>query len=120
MEIPGYSIDLEKIVKTIKKEKYKRVALQLPEGLKTYASRIVEFLENKTKATIIVSADPCFGACDIANNELKNLHVEFVIHIGHALIPEIKNLWIPTTFINALSTMDVTKAVEKSCLQAAR
>lgn len=114
MDIPGYSIDLEKIVKTIKKEKYKRVALQLPEGLKTYASRIVEFLENKTKATIIVSADPCFGACDIANNELKNLDVEFVVHIGHTPIPEIENLWIPTTFINALSTMDVTKAVEKS------
>ncbi len=114
MDIPGYSIDLEKIVKTIKKEKYKRVSLQLPEGLKTYASRIVEFLENKTKATIIVSADPCFGACDIANNELKNLDVEFVVHIGHTFIPEIENLWIPTTFINALSTMDVTKAVEKS------
>ncbi len=114
MDIPGYSIDLEKIVKTIKKEKYKRVSLQLPEGLKTYASRIVEFLENKTKATIIVSADPCFGACDIANNELKNLDVEFVIHIGHTFVPEIENLWIPTTFINALSTMDVTKAVEKS------
>ena len=114
MDIPGYSIDLEKIVKTIKKEKYKRVSLQLPEGLKTYASRIVEFLENKTKATIIVSADPCFGACDIANNELKNLDVEFVVHIGHTPIPEIENLWIPTTFINALSTMDVTKAVEKS------
>ncbi len=114
MDIPGYSIDLEKIVKIIKKEKYKRAALQLPEGLKAYASRIVEFLENKTKATIIVSADPCFGACDIANNELKNLDVEFVVHIGHTPIPEIENLWIPTTFINALSTMDVTKAVEKS------
>ena len=46
MEIPGYSIDLEKIIKKIKKEKIKRVAIQVPEGLKTYASQIVEFLYN--------------------------------------------------------------------------
>jgi len=114
MQIAGYSIDLERATQTIKKKGYKTVALQIPEGLKRNVFKIVEFLEKETHATIIVSADPCFGACDIANNELKNLDVEFVVHIGHTFIPEIENLWIPTTFINALSTMDVTKAVEKS------
>ncbi len=114
MQIAGYSIDLERATQTIKKKGYKTVALQIPEGLKRNVFKIVEFLEKETHATIIVSADPCFGACDIANNELKNLDVEFVVHIGHTPIPRIENLWIPTTFINALSTMDVTKAVEKS------
>jgi len=114
MQIAGYSIDIEKAAQTIKKKGYKTVAIQIPEGLKRSAFKIVEFLEKETNAAIIVSADPCFGACDIANNELKNLDVEFVVHIGHTFIPEIENLWIPTTFINALSTMDVTKAVEKS------
>lgn len=114
MQIAGYSIDLERATQTIKKKGYKTVALQIPEGLKRNVFKIVEFLEKETHATIIVSADPCFGACDIANNELKNLDVEFVVHIGHTPIPGIENLWIPTTFINALSTMDVTKAVEKS------
>ena len=117
MEIPGYSIDIENAVKTITKEEYKTVALQLPEGLKTYASQIVESLENKTNATIIVSADPCFGACDIANYQLKNLGVEFVIQIGHTPISDINDIPIPTTFINALSTKDVTKVVEKSISQ---
>ncbi len=114
MQIAGYSIDLERTTQIIKKKGYKTVALQIPEGLKRNVFKIVEFLEKETHATIIVSADPCFGACDIANNELKNLDVEFVVHIGHTPIPGIENLWIPTTFINALSTMDVTKAVEKS------
>jgi 2-(3-amino-3-carboxypropyl)histidine synthase len=117
MEIPGYSIDIEKVVKTIKKEGYKTVAIQLPEGLKTYASQIVGFLENKTNATIIVSADPCFGACDIANYQLKNLEVEFVIQIGHTPISDLKDISAPTTFINALSTKDVTEVVEKSLSQ---
>ncbi len=114
MEISGYSIEIEKVVKIIKKEGYKTVALQLPEGLKSYASKIVEIIQNDTDATVIVSADPCFGACDIANYELKNIGVEFVIQIGHTPIPEIKGLLIPTTFINALSTNDVTQVVEKS------
>ncbi|MCK4901981.1 MAG: diphthamide biosynthesis enzyme Dph2 [Thermoplasmatales archaeon] len=114
MEIPGYSIDVEKVVKTIKKEGYKTVALQLPEGLKTYSSQIAEFLENETNVTVIVSADPCFGACDIANYQLKNLGVEFVIQIGHTSIPEIKDILIPTAFINALSKKDVTQVIEKS------
>ena len=46
MEIPGYSIDIEKVVNAIKKEGYKIIALQLPEGLKTYALQITDFLEN--------------------------------------------------------------------------
>jgi len=117
MEISGYSIEIEKAVETIKKEGYKIVALQLPEGLKSYASKIVEIIENDTDATVIVSADPCFGACDIANYELKNIGVEFVIQMGHTPIPEVKDLLIPTTFINALSTNDVTKVVEKSIPQ---
>ena len=114
MEISGYYIDIEKIVKTINKNGYKTIGLQLPEGLKLYASKIVEVLENETHATVIMSADPCFGACDIANNSLKGLGVEFVVHLGHTVIPDMENLWVPTVFVNALSNNDVTRVVEKS------
>lgn len=114
MDIPGYSIDFEKIIKTIKKKKHKRIVIQLPEGLKKYASRIVEYLEKNTKATIIVSADPCFGACDVANNNLKNLDVDLIIQIGHVSIPEVENLCIATLFVNAKSDIDVLKAVKKA------
>ena len=34
MKIQGYEIDLENVVKTINKKNYRRVVLQLPEGLK--------------------------------------------------------------------------------------
>jgi len=114
MQIYDYSIDIEKAVKTINNNKYKSVALQIPEGLKNYAYKIVEFLEQQTTAIIIVIADPCFGACDLANNHLKNLDVEFVLHIGHIPIPEIEECSLPTVFINALSKKDVTKVVKKS------
>jgi len=114
MELSGYSIDIEKAAQTITDNRYKKVAIQIPEGLKRVVFKIVEFLEGETGAKIIVSADPCFGACDVVNYELKNLDVDFVVHIGHTPIPDVENFWIPTIFVNALSTMDVTKVVEKS------
>jgi len=114
MEISGYSIDIEKASKEVIKNGYKTVALQIPEGLKRSIWKIVEFLEKETKAKIIVIADPCFGACDLVNYELKNFDVDFVIHIGHTSIPDVENFWIPTLFINAVSTRDVTAVVEKS------
>jgi len=114
MELSGYSIDIEKAAQTITDNRYKKVAIQIPEGLKRVVFKIVEFLEGETGAKIIVSADPCFGACDVVNYELKNLDVDFVVHIGHTPIPDVENFWIPTIFVNALSTKDVTKVVEKS------
>ena len=114
MELSGYSIDVEKAVKVVLKNGYKTVALQIPEGLKRNVWKIVELLEKETQAKIIVIADPCFGACDLVNYELKNLDVDFVIQIGHTPIPDVENFWIPTIFINAVSTKDVSVVVEKS------
>jgi 2-(3-amino-3-carboxypropyl)histidine synthase len=79
---------------------------------------LVDYLKKETKAAILVSADICFGACDVVNYELMNLDVDVVVHIGHTEIPGIENHWIPTLFVNAQSTLDVTTVVEKavSCL----
>jgi len=114
MKISGYDIDIDTAVNTVKKNGYKTVAIQVPEGLKMDALTIVDYLEKETGANILVSADPCFGACDIVDNELKNLGVDCIIHIGHMSIPNIDKFSIPVIFINALSTNDVTKVVEKS------
>lgn len=114
MELSGYSIDVEKAAKVILKNGYKTIALQIPEGLKRNVWKIVEFLEKETRAKIIVIADPCFGACDLVNYELKKLDVDFVIQIGHTSIPNVENFRIPTIFINAVSTKDVSAAIEKS------
>jgi 2-(3-amino-3-carboxypropyl)histidine synthase len=114
LKIPGYNIDLENAVKIIKKKKYKKVVLQVPEGLKSHFSKFVEFLEEKTDASIIISADPCFGACDIVNSKIKNLNIDFVVQIGHVPIPYIKDFPIPTFFANAKSDLDITKVIEKA------
>jgi 2-(3-amino-3-carboxypropyl)histidine synthase len=117
MELSGYSINIEDAATVIKNQGHKTVAIQIPEGLKRDVFPLVEYLEKETGSLILVCADPCYGACDVVNYELKNMDVDFVIHIGHTEIPEVENYWIPTMFINAFSTLNVTAVVEKAVPQ---
>lgn len=114
MKIPGYSIDLEKAVRRINSENYKRVVLQIPEGLKIHVLKFVDFFEKNTSAEIILSGDPCYGACDIGLYEYKDLGVDFIVQIGHTPIPSIKDFYIPIIFINAKAEMGVKKVIEKA------
>ncbi len=114
MKIADYTIDLEYAVQIINEKQYHHVALQLPEGLKTHMPTIVAFLEKHTPASLVVAADPCFGACDLAHAELQNLGVDFVIQLGHEPIPSLKESTIPSLFLTAHATSDVLAAVKKA------
>ena len=114
MKIAGYDIDLEEAVKIINKKKYKKVVLQIPDGLKIHFTKFVEFFEGKTEADFLISATPCFGACDLIGYDLKSLGVNFVIQIGHESINDAKTIEIDTLFLNAKSDLDILKVVEKA------
>ena len=114
MKIPGYNIELEKAVQEIKNNDYKRVVLQVPEGLKIHVSRFLDFFEENTSAEIIISGDPCFGACDIGFYEYKDIGADFIVQIGHTPIPTIKDFYIPMFFVNAKADLDVKKVIEKA------
>ncbi len=74
-----YELELDKAVEEIKKEKAKTVLVQLPDGLKPEATKIVSYLEKKTDAIILLWADSCFGACDY-----PVLKVDLLIQFGHS------------------------------------
>jgi len=114
LNISGYEIDLEEAIRAINKNKYKRVLLQIPEGLKSHSLKIVDFIEENTNTRLIISADPCFGACDIPIINIEDFGIDFIVSIGHTSIPNIKNSKIQTLFVNAKSNLDVTKLIEKA------
>jgi len=58
VKIAGYNIDLEQPVKIINKKNYKKVVLQIPDGLKIHFTKFVEFFEGKTEADFLISATP--------------------------------------------------------------
>jgi len=113
MKVSNYNINLEEAAKEINEKNYKKILLQLPEGLKIYAADFVNFLENKTDAEFIVYADPCFGACDIVASDIKDIGVDFIVQIGHLPILSLKNTEPPTMFINASVDFDVEKLIKK-------
>jgi 2-(3-amino-3-carboxypropyl)histidine synthase len=114
MEISGYIVDVESVIQVINQKHFKTIAVQVPEGLKRSIFPLVDFIKKETGATVLVSADPCYGACDVVNYELKNMDVDCVVHIGHTAIADVENFWIPTIFVNAQSTLNVSNVVEKA------
>jgi len=75
-----YDLELDKIVKTIKKDKAKRVLLQFPDGMKPYSTVIVDELKNKVNCEFYIWFGSCFGACDTP--QVKD--IDLVIQFGHS------------------------------------
>jgi 2-(3-amino-3-carboxypropyl)histidine synthase len=107
----GFDFEEERIKKEITKLGANRVLLQLPEGLKPEGPRLAKIVE-KNGALPIISADPCYGACDIAVNEAEKLGVDLILHFGHSKLA--KHERIPTIYIEARATVAIDEAVEKS------
>jgi len=59
----------------------KTVALQFPAGLKRRATELAGSLKD-AGFEVIVSGDPCYGACDLALDTLD--HADVLVHVGHA------------------------------------
>jgi 2-(3-amino-3-carboxypropyl)histidine synthase len=80
-----YDLELERIISEIKKNKAKLVLLQFPEGLKQYATSVVDFFESKTKAEFLIWLGSCYGACDIpVGLEKIKPKIDLVIQFGHS------------------------------------
>lgn len=79
----NYDFDFEKIVDEVKKKKAKLVLLQFPDGLKQYATAVVDFLEERIKnVEFLIWFEDCFGACDTPTG-IENLKIDLVVQFGH-------------------------------------
>jgi 2-(3-amino-3-carboxypropyl)histidine synthase len=107
--LKGFDFEEERIKQEIAKLGAKQVLLQLPEGLKPEAPRLAKVVE-KAGALPIVSADPCYGACDLATAEAESLGVDLIVHFGHAKM--VKHEAVPTVYVEARATVTVDEAVE--------
>jgi len=107
-----YNLEEEELINAIKKKAAKRVLLQFPNGLRKYAFKLAKKIEEEANVEAIISADPCYGACDLAIEDLKHVNADLLIHYGHAKIPNLKFKNI--IFIEARSKIDVEQAVLKA------
>lgn len=104
----SYNFDEERIIHEIKARNAKKVLLQFPEGLKYFSIEIVNKLRKKIpNVDFIISGEPSWGACDIAEDEAIQIGADLIVHFGHT-----PYTWyypkFPTLFINAESTIRLT------------
>lgn len=104
-------MDIERVIKKINSKKPKTIGLQFPEGLKTQAIKIAKILEKETNTTVIISGDPCFGACDVSDSKMNGI-VDLIVHYGHTPLP--LNYETPTLFIEAYADIDIKKTVNEA------
>ncbi|MBI2675468.1 MAG: diphthamide biosynthesis enzyme Dph2 [Candidatus Aenigmarchaeota archaeon] len=101
----------------------KKVMIQAPEGLKMSLIGFSKQLEREG-FEVLVSVEPCFGACDIRDMEAKALGCDALLHIGHTdfgvkpAIPVVyepfKIEYDPTRLLK--NNMEELKKYKKICL----
>jgi len=111
MIMKKFDFEEERIKREIIRLGAKRVLIQLPEGLKPEGPSLARIVE-KTGVLPIVSADPCYGACDLATAEAESLGADLIIHYGHAKL--VKHEQVPTIYVEARATIPVEDVVEEA------
>jgi len=109
----GFDFEEERIKQEIARIGAKLVLLQMPEGLKPEGPRLAKIIE-RCGAVPIISADPCYGACDIAVSEAQSLGADLIVHFGHAKL--VKHEPIPTIYIEARATLTIDVAIAEAAL----
>lgn len=104
-----YDYRIEDIKSKIEELNAENIILQFPEGLKTDAIDVSNKIQEVSPdVNVIIDADACFGACDLADNKV-NHHVDLVVHFAHTPLP-IKTE-CPVLFIEASSSSDVVAPI---------
>lgn len=78
-----YDFEPETVEKFLKEKEAKKVAIQIPDGLRPKVGKIKKTFPNK-ETELIFLASSCYGACDIADEEAEELGCDALIHYGHS------------------------------------
>ena len=83
------SNDSSDLISRLKARGARTVALQFPEGLKRRSAGIAKDLK-AAGFEVIISGDPCYGACDLALDTMPP--ADILVHFGHAPVDERTNV----------------------------
>ncbi len=81
-----YDLDIDRVASEVKKAGAKKVCLQLPDGLKPEATKLIDELKSKCKGVeFLIWCGSNYGACDLPLH-LKNYNFDLLINFGHSII----------------------------------
>jgi len=106
-----FNLEEKRLADEIRKHGAKRVLIQLPEGLKPNAPKIAAVVEN-AGAQAFISADPCYGACDLATYDVQQISADFIVHYGHTQM--VKQAVVPVVYLEARANVNIEATVKKA------
>lgn len=105
-------IDETRVIKEIREAKPKTILLRCPDGYLDSVQKLASKIEQEFKVQIIISADTCYGSCDVIDGDALKLGVDIAFHIGHA--SAFKRMGERTIMVDAYDDVDFKKVLEKS------
>ena len=107
-----YDLEIERVSDEIKRRRARRVLLQLPDGLRPQAFKLLGALREQTGVEVLLLGDSCYGACDVALSQAEALEVDLIVHYGHSqMLPEAH---IPVLYVEARVDIEVGPLVERA------
>ncbi len=83
---------------------FKKILIQIPEGLRIYVDEICNELSN---FDVFISLDPCYGACDVKRD------FDATFHIAHTKIFECENVFFIDYFQEVRSLNNLLKFLDE-------
>jgi len=111
MKRKTFDLEEERLRDEIIKREAERVVIQLPEGLKAEGPRLASIVE-KAGSLAIISADPCYGACDLALSEAESLGADLIVHYGHSQMMEQEA--VSTIYMEARAKVSIKEPLKKA------
>ena len=101
---------MERVTEEVRRRGSKRVLLQLPDGMRPFAIQLSDLIKETTGAHVILSGDSCYGACDVATRQAKEVGADLLIHYGHSRFLASEDF--PVVYVEARVPVDVQKLIE--------
>jgi 2-(3-amino-3-carboxypropyl)histidine synthase len=78
--------------------------------MRPFAYQIIKAITLSTGSHVFLSGDSCYGSCDVALNQAKELEVDLLIHYGHSDM--IKEYEVPVLFVHAEIDIDTVAMID--------
>ncbi len=103
-----YDFEKSRVKEFLEQHKAKRAAVQLPSGLRPKLDEINEAFD-EAGVELVVMANSCYGACDLADGDAELVGCDVLIHYGHSDMGLKTRL--PTLYVEARSLQRYNEAI---------
>ncbi|EPR80131.1 Diphthamide biosynthesis protein 1 [Spraguea lophii 42_110] len=108
---PNYNFEIPKLLRILSKG-YKRVALQMPDGILQYAIVITGIIESNFDIDVIVLSDVVYGACCIDDDICEQLNCDILIHFGHSCLIPVNFMKVKVVYIFIEIIFDIEHSIK--------